>query len=130
MFRILALCVVAIGLSGAPVLAQASGAKEDKKEAPKVEKKKLTEAEVKKRLKEKKTTVAFEEMTLKEALEKLGKAADVEFKLAEGVAGDDTVSLDLKDTSVESILKLLLETLDLTWEAKDGAVLVKKSETK
>ena len=130
MFRILALCVVAVGLFSAPVLAQASPAKEEKKEAPKVEKKKLSDAEVKKRLKEKKTSVAFEELALKEALAARAKAADVEIKLDEGVAGEDTISLSLKDTSVESILNMIKETLDLTWEVKDGAVLVKKSETK
>lgn len=36
----------------------------------------------------------------------------------------------MSDTSVESILNMIKETLDLSWEVKDGAVLVKKAETK
>ena len=130
MLRMIALCILALGVSSVTALAQASPAREEKKEAPKVEKKKLTDAEVKKRLKEKKTDVAFEEIALKEALATLAKAADVEIKLDEGVAGDDTVSLSLKNTSVESILNMIKELLDLTWEVKDGAVLAKKSESK
>ncbi|MCC6150922.1 MAG: DUF4974 domain-containing protein [Planctomycetes bacterium] len=130
MFRIFASCVLALGVTSAPVLAQASPAKEEKKEAPKAEKKKLSDAEVKKRLKEKKTTVAFEDMALKEALAALAKAADVEIKLDEDVASDDTVSVSMSDTSVESILNMIKESLDLTWEVKDGAVLVKKAQTR
>ena len=107
MLRMIALCILALGVSSVTALAQASPAKEEKK-----------------------TDVAFEEIALKEALATLAKAADVEIKLDEGVAGDDTVSLSLKNTSVESILNMIKELLDLTWEVKNGAVLAKKSESK
>jgi hypothetical protein len=125
------IAVLMLGLVSVPALAQEKEpAKPAKEAAPKVEKKKLTDAEVTKRLKDKKTTVNVEDTELAEVLALLAKAADVEISLAEGVSGSDPVSLSLKDASVESILKVLLATVDLAWEAKDGKVLIKQAVTK
>jgi hypothetical protein len=131
MSKMLIAATMLLGLVSVPAFAQEKEpAKPAKEAAPKVEKKKLTDAEVKKRLKDKKTTVNVEEMELTEVLALLAKAADVEIALAEGVSGSDPVTLSLKDASVESILKVLLATLDLAWEAKDGTVLIKAAESK
>jgi len=131
MSKSLIAAVLMLGLVSVPAFAQEKEpAKEPKEAAPKVEKKKLTDGEVKKRLKDKKLTFSHEETELTEFLAQLAKEADVEIALAEGVSGSDTVSLSLKVTSVENILKVLLATLDLAWEAKDGKVLIKQAESK
>lgn len=77
----------------------------------------------------KKITIDFVELPLEDALNYLRTAADINIVLANRELRDKTVTLELKDVSVETVLKWVVKQTETDYSVQDGVVYVGSHET-